>query len=94
MYEDNKDSGLAILGLNYMDNAEHARRFLEKNKVTFPSVLDTSQAAEDVMWKYETLTGLTAFPMSYIIDKEGKVADAWYGIHDEDKVRKVLRRLF
>lgn len=94
MHEDYAEEGLVILGVNYSDSLEHARTFLEENGVTFPNVLDTSDAAQDVMWKYETLIGMTAVPMSYLIDKEGKVAEAWYGIHGKDTVRKALRLLY
>lgn len=80
--------------MNYSDDTDHARKFLEENGVTFPTVLDTSKEAEDVMWKYETLIGMTAVPMSYLIDKEGKVVDAWYGLHDKNRVRQALRLLY
>jgi peroxiredoxin len=73
---------------------EHAKQFLADNGVTFRNVLDSSKAGEDVMWKYETLIGMTAVPMSYLIDKEGKVVEAWYGIHGKETVRKALRLLY
>ena len=94
MHTDYAEEGLVIPGVNYSDSPEHARKYLDDNDVTFPSVLDTSDAATKVTWRYETLIGMTAVPMSYLIDKQGKVVEAWYGVHNKQTVRKALRLLY
>lgn len=54
------------------------RRYLKANKVTFPNVLDGSDAANRAMSQYETLGGMSAVPVTCLIDREGKVVEAWY----------------
>jgi peroxiredoxin len=60
--------------------------------VTFPNILDTSEAANPAVAQYETLGGMTAVPMTYVIGRDGKVVDAWYG-YEEDRSRKALKKL-
>ena len=43
------------------------------------------------MSQFETLGGNSAAPMTYIIDREGKVVDAWYG--DEKEKRETAVKL-
>ena len=81
MYAEYGDKGLAILGLNFTDDGRIARVFLKANGVTFPTVLDTSKIAEKVVWGGYGNKPLDV-PLSYIIDREGKVVDAWYGYEE------------
>jgi len=44
------------------------------------------------MTQYETLYGMSAVPMTYLIDREGKVVEAWYDYRQgraEDSLRKL-----
>ena len=60
--------------------------------MTFPNVLDASDAANRAVSQYETLGGMSAVPMTYVIDRDGKVVDAWYG-YEEDRAQKALKKL-
>ena len=83
--EKHKDKGLVILGFNCADNKRIARLFMRDKSVTFPNILDSSDAAEKVISKdYKNRSGTV--PLSYIIDTRGKVVDAWYG-YDKDHKR-------
>jgi peroxiredoxin len=42
--------------------------------------------------QYETLGGMSAVPMTYVIGRDGKVVDAWYG-YERDRAPKVLKKL-
>jgi hypothetical protein len=55
-------------------------------------VLDTSPEAWEATAQFETLEGMTAVPLSYLIGKDGKILDAWYG-YDKNKLRHVLLQL-
>ena len=81
-----------VLGFNCADSREHALKFIEDFGVTYDNVLDTSMAANQIMMKYETLGGMSAVPMTYVIDPEGKVVDAWYGYQD-GKMKQLLEEL-
>lgn len=78
LYETYEDKGLVVLGFNSSDNHEKGVEFLDDNGVTFPSILDPSSEANRCIMQYETL-GMSAVPMSYLIDRSGKVMEAWYG---------------
>jgi len=60
--------------------------------VTFPNALDSSEAAGRAMTQYETLTGMSAVPMTYLIDRDGKVVDAFYD-YGEPRAEKLLQKL-
>jgi peroxiredoxin len=89
-----KDKGLVVLGLNCSDDKKIAVEFLRENSATFPNVLDSSEAAKHTCFvDYQTLSGMSAVPLSYIIDREGKIAAGWYGTHEEATLSAVLERL-
>jgi peroxiredoxin len=78
--------------LNGSDDRKIALDYLKENKVTFPIILDTSPAAGQALANYETLRGMSAVPMTYVIDRDGKVVDAWYGF-ESAKTEQVLKKL-
>jgi peroxiredoxin len=76
LYEKYKDNGLVILGFDFSDDKQVALDFLRENSATFPNILDTSDEAV----KTGFLTyGASATPVNYILDREGKIVDAWIG---------------
>ena len=81
-----------VLGVNTADARNIALEHLKANKVTFPNVLDASEAANRAMMQYETLGGMSAVPMTYLIDREGKVVEAWYD-YREGRAEKALKKL-
>jgi peroxiredoxin len=42
--------------------------------------------------QYETLGGMSAVPMTYLIDREGKVVEAWYD-YRQGQAEKALKKL-
>lgn len=80
-----------VLGVNTSDDRKIALDYLAENKVTFPNILDSSMQANMAMMRYETL-GMSAVPMTYLIDREGKVVDAWYG-YEEGRAEKAIKKL-
>jgi len=94
LYENYREKDLVVLGLNCADDREIALKFLAENSATFPNILDTSEAAITTCFQdYQTLSGYSAVPLSYIIDREGKIVAGWYGMHDEATVNEVLEKL-
>ncbi len=81
-----------VLGVNTADAHAIALDYLKANKVTFPNALDSSEAANKAMRPYETLGGMSAVPMTYLIDREGKVVEAWYG-YETGRAEKALKKL-
>jgi len=75
-YEKHSDKGLVILGFNCWDDRQAAREFFQQNGATFPTILASSEAAQIVYFVDYKGTGL---PLNYIIDRQGKIVDAWIG---------------
>jgi peroxiredoxin len=76
LYEKYKDKGLVILGFDFTDDKQIALDFLRDNSATFPNILDTSdEAIKTAFLTY----GAAATPVNYVIDRKGKIIDAWIG---------------
>jgi len=57
---------------------------MRENSLTFPNILDSSDAAEKMIFDgYKNRSGTV--PLSYIIDTKGKVVDAWSGYEEDNK---------
>ncbi len=80
LYKNYTEKGLVILGFNCSDDKDIALKFLQEYSVTFPNIVNSSRVAQDVFFSdYQKLIGQSAVPLNYIIDKDGKIADSWYG---------------
>ena len=76
LYETYQDQGLVILGFTFEERSL-AKLLLRENKVTFPNIRDGSRVAFKVLDK--KYKGAGGVPLHYIIDRQGKVVEAWYG---------------
>ncbi len=92
LYETYRNKGLVVLGINTADTKDIAAALLQENAVSFPNIADTTDEAAQAMRKYETLGGMSAVPMSYVIDRQGKVVEAWYD-YREGKAEKLIKKL-
>ncbi len=82
LHEQYRDKGLVILGFNCSDDKQIALEFLRENKATFPMVLDSSEAATKTGFRDYKMSGV---PLNYILDRQGKVVDTWYGYEEGHK---------
>ena len=82
LHEKYKDKDVVILGFNCSDNKKIALDFLRDNSATFPNILDTSKAAVKIAFDSYKMSGV---PLNYIIDRQGKIVDAWYGYEEGHK---------
>jgi cytochrome c biogenesis protein CcmG, thiol:disulfide interchange protein DsbE len=69
-------AGGTVLGINTRDATEDAQGFVSKFDLTFPSLRDGSGDFAD-KW------GLTGYPESFLLDKDGRVAAARRGPIDQ-----------
>ena len=74
------------------DDRRIALDYLKVNHVTFPIILDTSPAARRAMAQYEAVPDLGADPMTYVIGRDGKILDAWFG-YDSRRTQAVVEKL-
>jgi peroxiredoxin len=76
LHQKHKDKDMVILGFNCADDEKIALEFMQENSATFPNILDSSSAATRIQFDGYKGSGV---PLNYIIDRQGKVVDAWYG---------------
>ena len=74
------------------DSRKIALDYLKENKVTFPTILDVSPAGMKAMDHYLALPGLGADPMTYVIGRDGKIVDGWFG-YDSDRTKAAVEKL-
>jgi peroxiredoxin len=92
LYEKYHDKGLVVLGVNVADSRKIALDYLKENKVTFPIILDISAAGRKAMGRYLALEDLGADPMTYVIGRDGKIVDGWFG-YDGDRTKAAVEKL-
>lgn len=88
------DAGVAVLGIS-PDAPDAQRAFDEKFGLGFPLLCDTEHAAAEAfgVWgeqdfKGHKWTGIRR--SSFLIDEEGRISRAWYGVRPEDTVPNVV----
>ena len=84
VWQSNRDRGVVVLGLDAKDFRADARRFANRYGLTFPLVYD---GPGDVIDGY----GVTGFPETFVIDREGDVVRAFAGAVNGDDERAELR---
>jgi peroxiredoxin len=82
LYENYREKGLVILGFNCSDDKKIALDFMHENSAAFPNIVDSSDAAIGVGFADYKMSGV---PLNYIIDRDRKVVDAWYGYEEGHK---------
>jgi peroxiredoxin/outer membrane lipoprotein-sorting protein len=83
--------GVAVIGIDAVDEADIAKALLRDCGVTFTNVIDTSEAAHKAVFTdYQTLPGMSGVPLYYVIDRDGKVVDGFYDL-DAERGRAALR---
>jgi hypothetical protein len=79
------DKGLVVLGCDFCDDKKIALEMLADNRVTFPNIIDSSDAATKVCFRDYQRFGRSAVPLSYIIGPDGKIVVGWYGYEEGEQ---------
>ncbi len=77
LYDKLRDEPFELLAISVDDDLEELRSFQKRLGVTFPILLDPSQA---VTRQYQT----TGFPESILVDRDGRVVERYIGPRDWD----------
>jgi cytochrome c biogenesis protein CcmG/thiol:disulfide interchange protein DsbE len=80
MWRANRGRGLVVVGLDAKDFRADAKRFASRFGLTFPLVYDGPGETLDEL-------GVTGFPETFVIDREGRVVEAFAGAVDGDDTR-------
>jgi DsbE subfamily thiol:disulfide oxidoreductase len=78
-----EDEGVRFLGINYQDDRDAAKGWIERFEVPYPSLFDPSgrTAAE---------LGYPALPDTYVVDREGTIRWVVYGETDERELAGLI----
>jgi peroxiredoxin Q/BCP len=95
--EELRDLGLAVVGIS-PDAPARQQKFDDKYNLSFPLLADPDHRVAEAYgaWGEKTLYGkksLGIIRSSFLIDGEGKVVAAWYGVKPEDTVPKAKKAL-
>ena len=84
VWRDDRSRGLVVVGVDAKDFRRDARAFMRRFDLTFPVVYDGPGT---------TLAGygVTGFPETFVLDREGKVVEAFVGAVNADEDRARLR---
>ena len=81
-----KDRGVAMVGVNFQDTDEPARRFLTQFGHTFPN-------APDPAGRVSVDYGVYGVPETYFIDKKGRVRFKQVGPVSDEMLKQQIERL-
>jgi cytochrome c biogenesis protein CcmG/thiol:disulfide interchange protein DsbE len=85
LWQENRERGLVVVGLDAKDFRRDALDFVERFELTFPIVFD---GPGETVSPY----GVTGFPETFVIDREGKVVDVFVGAVNAEEEQARLRR--
>jgi thiol-disulfide isomerase/thioredoxin len=80
------DAGVGFLGVNYSDDREQAKRWVERYDVTYPSLYDPDG-------KTAALFGFPFLPDTYLADASGTIRFVIYGETDEAELSGLIDEL-
>jgi cytochrome c biogenesis protein CcmG/thiol:disulfide interchange protein DsbE len=82
-WREHRDEGLVVVGIDYDDFRTDARRFAEKNGMTYPLVYDRGGEMAKAY-------GLTGVPETFFIDRRGRLVGEPVvgGIEARDELRE------
>jgi cytochrome c biogenesis protein CcmG, thiol:disulfide interchange protein DsbE len=84
VWREERERGLVVVGMDSRDFRRDGRRFARRYELTFPLVFD---GPGDVADSY----GVTGFPETFVIDRQGRVVDAFAGAVNSGDDRRRLR---
>jgi cytochrome c biogenesis protein CcmG/thiol:disulfide interchange protein DsbE len=83
VWRERRAHGLVVLGLDSKDFRQDARRFVKRFELSFPIVFDGDGHVSESY-------GVTGYPETFVIDREGRVVEAIIGAVDTSDDKKRL----
>ena len=75
--------GVRFLGINYQDDRDAARAWIQEFQVPYPSLFDPAgRSAADL--------GFPALPDTYVVDRDGTIRWVIYGAFDERELTRMI----
>ena len=91
LHQSYKDKGLTIVAIERSRDTERAKKFIAENELTY-RFLENGEGDAEVVRK---TFGVTIFPTSFLIDREGRVIHVHVGFEagDERELESQIREL-
>ena len=91
LHQSYKDKGLTIVAIERSRDTERAKKFIAENKLTY-QFLENGEGDAEVVRK---VFGVTTFPTSFLVDREGRVMRVHVGFEagDEKELEAQIREL-
>lgn len=89
MYEQNRDDGLVLLGINqtYMDDLESARNFVKALNLSFPNARDDEGQVSEKAFR------VIGLPTTVFITRDGKIAHVQIGQLTDTQIAEFSQKL-
>jgi len=81
LYEKYQDQGFEIIAIDGMRDTDRAKKFIEKNGITFTTIDNPAGDAEVVQSVYK----VSGYPSSFLINREGKIMYFHNGFEEGDE---------
>ena len=78
VWRERRSDGLVVLGLDSKDLKHDARRFVRRFELSFPIVHDGEGQVSETY-------GVTGYPETFVIDRDGRIVDAIIGAVDSSE---------
>jgi thiol-disulfide isomerase/thioredoxin len=90
-WEDLRDEGLSVLGIVYVgggwpDDPDAARRFLAREGITYPTIVDDGS-------RWANAVAIVGIPTTIVVDRSGALRFRLLGRVHPDDARELLERL-
>lgn len=85
-YQKYKDQGVQILAVNVGESDYSVKKFAEKHHLTFPIMIDKNK-------QVQTAYKIDPLPVTFLVDKNGKIVDKLTGSLSEESIQKHMERI-
>ena len=86
LYTAQKGNGLQVIGLSMGEDPKTVRSFISQNGVNYPIAISTSPVEA-------AYGGIRGIPTTFLIDKEGRIAQKFVGYQDPSVFEREIRVL-
>jgi len=83
LYEKYSDRGFEIVAVEADRDTERAQKLIADEKLTFTFV----ENGEDVAEVVRSIFGVSGFPTTFVIDREGRIMHVHLGVEEGDEVK-------
>ncbi len=85
-YKTYKGKGLEIIGLSVGEKPETVKQFVQSNGINYPIAITSGQIEQ-------AYGGIRGIPTTFLIDKQGRIANKLIGYHDKEVFEKEIQAL-